>query len=136
MNAFKQITIADRQSIIDIAMQEYGCYEGVFAILEDNADRIMAIDEVPLPGMKLNIRNIMPEFNSSNRAIVSEYKRLSHNVIGNGNGTPYIAEVVSGYVAVDYIAPSYISAPQGILTLQNIANINLSTSINIGHNHG
>ena len=31
---FKKLTVGDRQCVIDIAIQEYGCYEGVFILMK------------------------------------------------------------------------------------------------------
>lgn len=127
MNAFKQVTVADRQSLVDIAMQEYGCYEGIFVLLDDNIDRLKAIDEVPLPGMKLNVRSELPKLKPENRAIVAEYNRLLHTVVSNAVGVTHIFNTVSSYVTTDYIAPSYTSPPQEVLNL--VATANLSKSI-------
>lgn len=123
MNVFKQVTVADRQSLVDIAMQEYGCYEGIFTLLDDNMDRLKAIDEVPIPGMKLNVRVETPRFSPGNRTIVLEYSRLLHTVIGNAVGVSHIYSTVSSYVATDYIAPSYTAPPQELLNVIATANI-------------
>lgn len=123
MNAYKQVVVADRQSLVDIALQEYGCYEGLFTLLDDNSDRLKAIDEIPVPGMILNIKNKTPILKPENRAIVSEYDRQKHIVAGNATGANHIHDTVSSYVTMDYLAPLYTSPPQHTRNLISAAGL-------------
>ena len=50
----KTITVQDRQSVIDIAVQEYGSAEGCFALMRDNPS-IVSITQQLSPGEKLRI---------------------------------------------------------------------------------
>lgn len=136
MNAFKQIMVADRQSLTDIAMQEYGCYEALFILLEDNADRLFAVDEVLIEGMKLNIRADVPDINPFNKAIVSEYIRSEHKVVSHGIGTPHVINIVADYVTTDYMDTTYSTAPAEIRNLQIVANIRRLYGTGSSNMHG
>ena len=103
MSAFKQIIIADRQCVTDIALQEYGCYEGVFLLLEDNADSLIGLHDVPDAGTKLLIQTPVPKLTDSNRAVAQIYGNKKTNVVSG-------AEAVAhnyGYVVTGYWSPNY-----------------------------
>lgn len=123
MNVFKQISAVDRQSLTDIAMQEYGCYEAVFTVLEDNADRLFAMDDVLIEGMKLNIRTDKPILNTTNKIIAEQYVLKDHKVLSHAIGMPHIVSVVSDYVTTDYISGVYTIPPPSITNVQVIANV-------------
>lgn len=136
MNGYKQVTVSDRQSLTDIAMQEYGCYQGVFILLEDNSDRLFAIDEVPLPGMKLNVRTTVPNINAANTSVVAEYGKQDHRVLSQAVGEAFIVEVVSDYVTTDYMDITYSQPPAHITGLKIMAAIPANISINNTNNTG
>ena len=76
----KQITVQERQTIFDIAIQEYGSVEGVFLLWKDNPDKIPSFTQQLVPGTKLNI--ISPPIN---QAIVGYYEK---NTIKPASGLP------------------------------------------------
>lgn len=136
MKEFKQVVVADRQSLVDIAIQEYGCYEGLFYLLDDNSDRLFAVDEVPLPGMKLNVRIKTPVLSPSNTSVVLEYRRKTHTVTSNAMGLAHIITYIADYVTTDYMDASYSTAPSHITTLQLVANIRPSYAVNTNNMGG
>lgn len=136
MKGYRQVQVSDRQSIIDIAVQEYGCYEGVFILLSDNSDRLLAIDEIPLPGTKLNIRQTVPNINPANTTVVAEYRKSDHRVISQSIGEAYILETISDYVTTDYMDITYSMPPANITGLKIMANIPASISISNNNNTG
>lgn len=64
------------QTLIDLALQYYGCYEGLFILLEDNPT-INSIDEVPQPGTILLIRDSVPALTDNNVSVVAEINKRS-----------------------------------------------------------
>jgi hypothetical protein len=92
------------QSVADIAIQEYGAIEGVFALMIDND--VEDLSEVFEPSKPLEIREKLI-LNNQNLTIV-EMMKLENvgRVIGNanyssmGSKSPYVDE---DYVEVDYI---------------------------------
>jgi len=72
MNFIKK-TLGNGQSIIDLAVQEYGCYEGLFLMLADNPDVVQAVSAILPPGTELRVRNPVPELNNTNRSVVAQY---------------------------------------------------------------
>lgn len=81
MNGFKKIVVADRQCVIDLAIQEYGCYEGVWLLLKDNPAKLLGVSDVPAAGMQLLIRNPVPRLTDTNLEVVNAYKELKHTVV-------------------------------------------------------
>jgi len=61
------IKVSQGQTIYDIASSYYGCYEGIFLLLEDNPS-ISLISEL-MAGQSLVIRNEVPKFNEENQNI-------------------------------------------------------------------
>lgn len=51
--AIKLITVLERQSVWDIALQEYGSTEGVLQLLTDNPE--LNLETSPTPGIKIKI---------------------------------------------------------------------------------
>lgn len=90
------------QTIYDIALQQYGCFEGVFLILEDNPT--INLNTVLQPNTEIKIKDILPELNANNKRIVQVYNQQnvqpnsSYIVAANGNG--YVNE---GYVNDNYV---------------------------------
>ncbi len=65
------IKVKAGQTIYDIALNKYGCYEGVFLLLQDNG--LNLISDV-LPGQSLVIRDAVPQLNSTNIPVVADMK--------------------------------------------------------------
>ena len=60
------------QTIYDIAIQEYGCYEGVFQIMKDNEGFGLSTELVA--GQSVNIQDTVPELTVDNQAIAQQFK--------------------------------------------------------------
>lgn len=71
----KQIPLLFGQTLIDLAIQEYGHYDGLFTILEDNSDVISDFSEVPSPGTMINIRLNKPKFSDDSLINSTEFAR-------------------------------------------------------------
>lgn len=67
----KQIKAASGQTLIDIAIQEYGCYDGVFILMEDNN---VGLGADVLPGATLVIRDEVPELTEDNVLVANRFK--------------------------------------------------------------
>lgn len=118
MNGIKQITVQGGQSLIDIAMQQYGCYEGVMLLLQDNADRLTAIDNVPDPGMQLNIRTEVPKLNNANKGIAQAFA-LQRTAVVSSPDVPTITlqSQLGLYVDTGYVDEGYLTAPNQVLNI-------------------
>lgn len=53
--ARKTVQILDRQTIWDIAIQEYGSVDGVFKLMNDNPEKVPSLDANLIPGDFLKI---------------------------------------------------------------------------------
>lgn len=96
----KNIKVKSGQTLIDIALQEYGCIEGLVYILEDNA---LSMDSESYAGQALIIRDI-PEITKDNKKIQQGLIELS--VIPNSQILTAIPEphyVEDGYVEDGYV---------------------------------
>lgn len=100
--SFKQVTVSEGQSLADIAIQEYGSMAGVFLIIEDNG--LTSVDAIPQPGTNLNIRLLIEELGSSNRAIAKKFNTEQVKV-NTGND---FDSATTRYVEEGYIVPGYI----------------------------
>lgn len=105
MSAYNTIVVADRQSLMDIALQEYGTVEGIQFLLEDNAEVIAFIHDVPAPGTELLIRAELPKITPTNRAIVSEYVSKKTKVV---SGVDAVEHPATTYYQDNYFEPIYI----------------------------
>jgi hypothetical protein len=47
------VTVLERQSIFDIALQQYGSIEASISLLSQNSDQLNSITTMPLPGTVL-----------------------------------------------------------------------------------
>lgn len=56
MIEFYNITVKDGQSLVDLAMQEYGTVDGVLWLVQDNPETLASMDDEPAAGTLLNIR--------------------------------------------------------------------------------
>jgi hypothetical protein len=100
---YKDIVVINGQSISDIAIQEYGTYEAVFAIMVDNMLRLNSINDVLGPGTILKIRKVNP-FDSI--------------VIGKQVTNSNPLNILSGdYVASGYVASGYTVGSSGVVSV-------------------
>lgn len=81
--ATKTIKTGIGQSLINIALQEYGCYEGFALVIEDNPALVSGIDHVFAPNTELIIQTPVPELTSNNVQIAAELARRSVKISGN-----------------------------------------------------
>lgn len=70
---YKTIKLSVGQSLINLAVQEYGCYEGLFLLVEDNQAVISNIAQVLPAGTPINIRVPVPELTDTNRVIAAKF---------------------------------------------------------------
>lgn len=99
----KEIIVISGQTIYDIALQEYGSYQGIEFILEDNDDINLELDLIP--GKLLQIR----EISDSERepAELRVLKRYNTDLIKPSSG--YSLEPLPElYVAIDYVIDDYV----------------------------
>lgn len=99
---YKDIVVFNGQSISDIAIQEYGTYEGVFAIMVDNMLRINSINDVLSPGTVLKIRKANP-FDS---LLIDKQVTNSNPLYMLSGSYVHDGYVVSGYVVSSSIGVS------------------------------
>src|SRR5215469_10964864 len=124
MSSYKQINVLDRQSIDDIAIQEYGCVEGKWNLLADNSDRLQSVNDVPAPGMVLNIESPVPYITSQNQAIAATFAAKKLKVVSGASlPTPSIPLPQQNYInEIGYVDGGYIIPPQKIIALGNSSN--------------
>jgi hypothetical protein len=72
---YKTIKSSLGQSLINIAVQEYGCYEGLFDLIEDNESKLVNIAQVLQSGVELLIRVPVPEYTANNRVVAEALAR-------------------------------------------------------------
>jgi hypothetical protein len=75
------------QTLYDIALQCYGCPEGVFFLMEDN---LLGVDSEITDGQKLTIRDLIPDINGNNLRVVNQL--LFMEVKPNSNFIPVEAD--------------------------------------------
>lgn len=51
-----RVTVMRGQALWDLAIQCYGSVEGVFALIQDNADQLASLDDDLHPGQVLRVR--------------------------------------------------------------------------------
>jgi len=73
----RQVIVQQGQTIVDIALQEYGSVEGLFAFLE--ANQTLDLDSELEPGQKVLVR----EEDVVNSDIVNYYQRNNISVISS-----------------------------------------------------
>lgn len=96
----KTIKVKSGQTLIDIALQEYGCTEGLVMLLDDNS---LSMDSEAYPGQELFIREL-PEITKDNKLIQQGLIEIS--VIPNSqilNPVPEPHYVQDGYVQDGYV---------------------------------
>ena len=121
-NGYKQIRVADRQTLVDIAIRHYGSYEGLFLLIADNLDRITDIANVPEPGLLLNIREGIPRINSNNRTVAGNYEDAGVAIVSGATEVTPVAELITGYVATGYWDSKYVKASDGLTYI--VSNVN------------
>ena len=64
----KKIIVRYGQTIFDIAIQEYGCYEGVTVLCQDN---VLSLSSELVAGQVLLIQITVPDFSNGNMQVVN-----------------------------------------------------------------
>lgn len=100
MNDFKHIIVGDRQCLIDIAIQEYGCYEGVVLLIEDN-NAVVSWSQSLLPGMPLKIRKNIPKITDQNQAVATELNNTEAIVVSDEEALPCYLLDELGLIVLD-----------------------------------
>jgi hypothetical protein len=85
----KIVEVRQGQTLADIAIKEYGCYEGISLLLNDNSGLSVDVDLVP--GTLLKVNEVVPELTSNNIVIANLFKKQQVNpnsgyLITNNNG--------------------------------------------------
>ena len=96
----KQVIIQEGQTMLDIALQEYGCYEGLFLLLQDNN---VAMGEDINTGDALTIREVVPQLTDSNLVNMQVYRRNNVSVNTGTDATGGNGYVDEGYVDEEYV---------------------------------
>lgn len=98
---YNNIILQEGQTLIDIAIETYGCYEGVFLIMEDNN---LTFDSILSGGDVLKIRDITPTLNTDNKEVIKQYSTTKTNI---NSGLIFIPDpyVTSSYVDDNYVNP-------------------------------
>ncbi|MCO5253354.1 MAG: LysM peptidoglycan-binding domain-containing protein [Bacteroidetes bacterium] len=97
----KEVTTGNGQQLEDIAIQEYGCEEGVITLLADNR---LSMDDLLYPGQKLKVREEVPELTGNNRVMLMAIEREGvspvSGIVGQIPDTHYAGE---DYFGEDYV---------------------------------
>jgi hypothetical protein len=72
----KTVTVTQGQTLYDIAIQEYGCYEAVLLLCQDNS--LSLVSEL-LAGDTILVRDGVPAITDSNISVVQYLKTSSFN---------------------------------------------------------
>jgi len=90
------------QTIFDLAIKHYGCYEGVFVLMADN--NLSLISELTA-GQSLIIQDVIPQLNDTNVANALYYQINGLSV----NSQYQVSSGEGGYVSPGYVSPGYVS---------------------------
>lgn len=82
MSEFKEITLTSRQSLSDIAVQEYGALEALPLLVQDNVT-LAGLNAVVAPGTILKIRKTFSKINQDNVAIAAKLQADKKLVVSN-----------------------------------------------------
>lgn len=138
MNGYKQVIAGDRQSVIDLGVQEYGCYDGAFEIMKDNPALDLSLHSLLTPGVKVLIQVPVPRLTDTNQGVMESYTEKGIQVVGGGfnafdeEDEPTITEVVipktfQPYVTGGYWIPGYVQQNQQQQNYAESINLNLET---------
>lgn len=117
-----------------MAMQEYGCYEGAFDIMQDNPALGLSLHSMLPVGVKVLIKDVAPKFTDNNLQILEDYEQSNVAVVGgtatelDEEGAPVLVAVPTygiyePFVEEDYWIPGYVQLND---TIKNYAiSINL-----------
>ncbi|MCA0428330.1 MAG: hypothetical protein LCH37_12935 [Bacteroidetes bacterium] len=95
------IKAEEGQTIFDLALRYYGCFEGFELICKDN--NLTVNSELRL-GQNIQIRDEVPRLNDTNQSNVIEFENKGI-VINSG----YDLLASSEYVKAGYVVPGYVN---------------------------
>ena len=94
--------LAYGQSCIDFVLENYGCFEGMAQFIADNPSLVLSPTTILAPGTKLRVLNTVPQFNTSNQAVLAQYKADGRHIASfpmdtqayllNEDGQPLLGE--------------------------------------------
>jgi hypothetical protein len=99
----KLINAAQGQTIIDLAIQEYGCIEAVVLLMVDNDFSATQTFEA---GEQIKIRNEVTDLNGINKAIAKQFKAQNKSV---NTASPQFVSAENGYVNEGYVNEGYVN---------------------------
>ena len=97
----KVVTLIEGQTIVDIAIQEYGCYEGVLTLLEDNPD--ISLEDELFAGYEIMVQSEVEVINETNKQFQAQLAIKKGKVVTGIIGT----EDFTRYVETDYWPDDY-----------------------------
>lgn len=100
----KTVTVTYGQTLSDVALQEYGCSEGIVLLAQDNDLSLTAKVEA---GQPLQIRDVVPELTPTNIA-VAQYFRIN-GIKPNSSSNDSAASNNNGYVTQGYVNEGYVN---------------------------
>lgn len=92
------------QTIIDVAIEYYGCYEGVFLILEDNPTLVLG-DKLNA-SQKIVLRDAVPTLTDNNVTIAQYF--ATKNIKVNSGDKP-LTTTGNNYVEPGYVETGYVN---------------------------
>lgn len=104
MGTFKKQALGQGQSLIDFAIEKYGCYEGLTLLLMDNPDLVSAVSAILPPGTELKYRDPAPALTETNASVVAAYVANAISVACNCPDLTIEKTFVMGEPVVDYDA--------------------------------
>lgn len=87
------LTVEGGQNIVDIALQKYGCYEGVFTLMVDNG---LSLTPTLTAGQQLQVRDEVPKITSNNKAIAAVFAS-NYTVVNTGHKPVDSVEPEAGF---------------------------------------
>lgn len=101
MGTFKKQALGQGQSLIDFAIEKYGCYEGLALLLMDNPDLVAAVSEILPPGTELKYRDPAPALTETNASVVAAYVANAISVACNCPDLTIEKSITMGSPVVD-----------------------------------
>lgn len=104
MSIFKKIRVIEGQTLLDLAIEQYGHLGGVFDIMEDNPQ--FSITDIPMPGSDIFIKSKI-ENTDQTATDLREYFDKRSIRISSGFKTDYTSTSSDLYVDEDYWEENY-----------------------------
>ena len=82
MAKYRIVTLQQGQSILDLSIQEYGCVEGLFVLIDDNSF-IADFTQYIAHGTDFKIQTVVPKLTDTNVSVVLQYKKDA-TTVANG----------------------------------------------------